>query len=173
LILKGLLYFLPYFKLFLSRSLFDHLSIDRYCGYQVSVYRSGIRDKNEKNLSPQWTINEISTTIVHCKETTMPRPNKYTDDEIAKAMGELKDNWDLNPVGTEISITYVRPSFSDAILFVNSVAFLAEKADHHPNIEIRFRKVKFSLSTHDAKGLTKLDFQLAQQIETLNYRPSA
>lgn len=51
--------------------------------------------------------------------------------------------------------------------FVNSVALLAEKRNHHPDINIRWNKVHLALSTHSAGGLTKLDFKLAKAIDEL------
>ena len=48
--------------------------------------------------------------------------------------------------------------------FVNRVAALAEAADHHPDIDIRYSKVTLTLSTHDAGGLTERDFSLAEKI---------
>ena len=48
--------------------------------------------------------------------------------------------------------------------FVNRVAALAEAADHHPDIDIRYSKVTLALSTHDAGGLTARDFALAEAI---------
>ena len=57
--------------------------------------------------------------------------------------------------------------FSQAIEFVNGVAEIAEEDDHHPEIDIRYNKVKLSLSTHSEGGLTDLDFELAEKIDTL------
>ena len=57
--------------------------------------------------------------------------------------------------------------FSQAIEFVNGVAEIAEEEDHHPEIDIRYSKVKVSLSTHSEGGLTDLDFELAEKIDTL------
>lgn len=57
-------------------------------------------------------------------------------------------------------------SFSDfraAVAFVNRVADLAEAAGHHPDIDIRYNKVRLSLVTHDAGGITARDFELASQ----------
>jgi 4a-hydroxytetrahydrobiopterin dehydratase len=56
------------------------------------------------------------------------------------------------------------PSFPKAIEVVDRVAVLAEAADHHPDIDIRWRTLTFHLSTHSAGGLTKKDFALAKQI---------
>ena len=57
--------------------------------------------------------------------------------------------------------------FSQAIEFVNGVAEIAEEEDHHPEIDIRYSKVKLTLSTHSEGGLTDLDFELAEKIDTL------
>ena len=50
--------------------------------------------------------------------------------------------------------------------FVNRVAELAEKANHHPDIDIRYSKVTLTLSTHDAGGITQNDIDLAKAIDT-------
>jgi 4a-hydroxytetrahydrobiopterin dehydratase len=57
--------------------------------------------------------------------------------------------------------------FKEAIGFVYRVAELAEKANHHPDIEIRFRRVRLFLTTHDAGGLTARDFDLAEHVDAL------
>ena len=68
-------------------------------------------------------------------------------------------------VGDEIRKEYVRASFADAIAFVVRVGFLAEAANHHPDIDVRWRTVHVALSTHDAGGLTTADFDLAGGID--------
>jgi len=55
----------------------------------------------------------------------------------------------------------------EAIDFVNKVAQEAEKMDHHPDIDIRWNKVKLVLSTHSAGGLTNNDFMLATKVDKL------
>ncbi len=67
-----------------------------------------------------------------------------------------------------LSLTATFPSFPDAVDFVNEVARLAEQADHHPDIELRYRTVKLSLTTHSAGGLTDADFTLARRIDELD-----
>lgn len=62
--------------------------------------------------------------------------------------------------------------FAAAIRFVNAVARLAEKANHHPDIDIRWNKVVLTLTTHDQGGLTEKDFVLAAQCERLIQPPS-
>ena len=67
----------------------------------------------------------------------------------------------------EIRRTFQMPSFPAALLFVAAVGQVAETADHHPDIDVRYRKVTLILSTHSAGGLTEKDFALASKIETL------
>lgn len=61
-------------------------------------------------------------------------------------------------------------SFADfraALAFVNKAGELAEAANHHPDIDIRYNKVRLALVTHSAGGLTANDFNLARQINAL------
>lgn len=67
----------------------------------------------------------------------------------------------------QITRTYKLVSFPFAIEFVQRIAALAEAAEHHPDIDIRYDKVKISLSTHDEKGITEKDFALATHIDAL------
>src|SRR3954453_7836308 len=92
----------------------------------------------------------------------MARPEKLTDQDVADALAELP-GWERT--GDEIVKTFERASFPAAIAFVVRIGFFAEAADHHPDLDIRWRKVRVALTTHDAGGLTALDVQLAQQIE--------
>jgi len=66
-----------------------------------------------------------------------------------------------------ISRTVEAPSFPAAIRLVVEVAEAAEDADHHPDIDIRWRKVTFTLSTHSAGGVTDRDTALARRIDEL------
>ena len=70
--------------------------------------------------------------------------------------------------GDAVQKTYALPTFADAIAFVHRVAAAADAMDHHPDIDIRYDKVSFTLSTHSVGGLTQLDFDLARRIEELS-----
>ncbi len=87
-----------------------------------------------------------------------------TESDIKKQLASLK-GWKLE--GKEIVKQYEMKDFVHAMGFVNSVALLAEKANHHPDINIRWNKVKLVLSTHSAGGLTEKDFNLARQVDAL------
>jgi 4a-hydroxytetrahydrobiopterin dehydratase len=66
-----------------------------------------------------------------------------------------------------IERTFEFDDFTQAIEFVNGAAEIAEEEDHHPDIDIRYNKVRISLSTHSEGGLTELDFEVAEKIGTL------
>jgi 4a-hydroxytetrahydrobiopterin dehydratase len=73
--------------------------------------------------------------------------------------------------GDAIVRTFPFPDFVAAMAFVNRVAELAERAWHHPDIDIRWRTVTLSVTTHDEGGLTERDFSLAAAIDALQPRP--
>jgi 4a-hydroxytetrahydrobiopterin dehydratase len=56
-------------------------------------------------------------------------------------------------------------SFRDSVVFVNRVATLADTADHHPDIDVRYDRVTLTLSTHSAGGITEKDLTLAEQVD--------
>ena len=92
----------------------------------------------------------------------MARPTALDDDQIATRLASLS-GWERE--GDEIVKTFELPTFPDAITFVTRLAERAEAANHHPDIDIRWRNVRIALTTHDAGGLTDLDFDLATEIE--------
>jgi 4a-hydroxytetrahydrobiopterin dehydratase len=69
--------------------------------------------------------------------------------------------------GDSITTVTKRKDFKDALLYLGAVAYLAEAANHHPDVTINWNKVTLTLSTHSAGGLTANDFALARQISAL------
>ena len=74
--------------------------------------------------------------------------------------------WELEK--KHIERTFEFDDFTESIDFVNAVAEVAEDEEHHPDIDIRYNKVRLVLSTHSKGGLTDLDFGLAERIDTLS-----
>jgi 4a-hydroxytetrahydrobiopterin dehydratase len=85
-----------------------------------------------------------------------------TDAQLTAALEELPD-WARHD--DAITRTVLRPDFAEAIAFVNRVAELAEAANHHPDIDIRWNRVILVLSTHSEGGVTQRDIALARQID--------
>jgi len=77
----------------------------------------------------------------------------------------LVPEWHLE--GDNIVRQFVFADFLAAMAFVNRVAEKAESAGHHPDIDIRWNKVRLALSSHDAGGLTQADFSLAAIMDSL------
>ncbi len=67
----------------------------------------------------------------------------------------------------ELTRTFMFKDFAGSLAFVNKVGELAEKAGHHPDIDIRYNRVRLALITHDAGGLTANDFDLAAAVTKL------
>jgi 4a-hydroxytetrahydrobiopterin dehydratase len=89
---------------------------------------------------------------------------KLNPAQIKEALASVPE-WEKK--GSSISRTYQFKNFPAAIRFVNDLAKLAEKAWHHPDIDIRWNKVTLTLTTHDAGGLTEKDFELARKFDRL------
>jgi 4a-hydroxytetrahydrobiopterin dehydratase len=87
-----------------------------------------------------------------------------TEDEIAGRLGALP-GWTRQ--GSSIVATVTRGDFREAMLFTGAVAYLAEQANHHPDIAIAWNKVTLTLSSHSDGGLTAADFDLAGKISAL------
>jgi 4a-hydroxytetrahydrobiopterin dehydratase len=88
-----------------------------------------------------------------------------SDAEVKEALADLP-GWEL--AGSDIVREYTFADFKAALAFVNQVGERAEAANHHPDIDIRWNKVKLALSTHSEGGLTNNDFALAAEIESLS-----
>src|SRR5215467_1576374 len=86
-----------------------------------------------------------------------------SSEEIKRAIEELGSGWELKD--DKIIKSFQFPSFMNAIEFVNDVADIAEKVNHHPIITINWRTVKFSLKSFDVDAVTDRDIELAKQIE--------
>lgn len=89
---------------------------------------------------------------------------KLSQDQISEAVAGLS-GW--AQTGDEIGKQFEFEDFVGSMAFVNRVADAAEAADHHPDIDIRYNKVKIALSTHSEGGITDKDVALARQIESL------
>jgi 4a-hydroxytetrahydrobiopterin dehydratase len=84
--------------------------------------------------------------------------------EVELRLAKLK-NWKLR--GRRIVRTVRFKTFLDAINFINRVAIIAERRNHHPDLRISYSRVTISLITHNVRGITDLDFQLAEEINKI------
>jgi 4a-hydroxytetrahydrobiopterin dehydratase len=87
-----------------------------------------------------------------------------TPEEITERLESL-DGWALD--GKAIKKQFTFQDFPEAILFVSALVPGAEEVDHHPDIEIHYKRVILSYSTHDAGGLTQKDFDGAAMADAV------
>ena len=87
-----------------------------------------------------------------------------SDEEIRTALADLT-GWE--PVDGAITKQYRLGGFPEAVAFVVRLSFDAEAADHHPDLDIRYDKVRVTLSTHSEGGVTNKDIALATVVEAL------
>ena len=84
--------------------------------------------------------------------------------EAKHRLRELK-GWQIE--NGQLTRTFEFSTFLAALSFVNGVGELAERVGHRPDIDIRYNRVRLSLSTHDAGGITSRDFDLAARVDSL------
>jgi 4a-hydroxytetrahydrobiopterin dehydratase len=90
--------------------------------------------------------------------------SKLSEAEIVARLPDAK-GWERH--GDMLVRTWQFPSFRRAMEFVNQVAALIEKTDHHPDLIVQYRNVRIEMSTHDVGGLTERDFSLIAEINEL------
>jgi 4a-hydroxytetrahydrobiopterin dehydratase len=90
---------------------------------------------------------------------------KLSDSEIGAALKSLP-GWSHE--SGAIVKTYKFGKFAEGIAFVQRIAEAADAMDHHPDIDIRYTKIRVALSTHDAGGVTASDVKLASEVERLS-----
>lgn len=88
---------------------------------------------------------------------------KLAPAEVKEGLASL-DGWALADDGLSISRRFEFRNFSEAFAFMTRVALAAEKLDHHPDWSNVYKTVDIRLNTHDAGGLTELDFKLAKRM---------
>jgi 4a-hydroxytetrahydrobiopterin dehydratase len=88
---------------------------------------------------------------------------KLAKEAVEQALATLP-GWYLAADGLSISRTFTFKNFSEAFAFMTRAALAAEKLDHHPDWSNVYNTVDVKLNTHDAGGLTELDFELARRM---------
>lgn len=90
---------------------------------------------------------------------------KIYNEETAQSVLSQLTNWTFSNDGIEKKFEF--ENFSQALAFIVQIGLLAETKNHHPELFNVYNKVNIRLSTHDAKGVTDKDFELAKAIEKM------
>jgi 4a-hydroxytetrahydrobiopterin dehydratase len=100
----------------------------------------------------------------------MTKPRVYSEDETTKRLAAELPKWRLE--SGWIRRKYKTHSWKGTLMAVNTIGHLAESAWHHPDLAVSYAFVEVKLTTHDAKGITDKDFELARKIEDfVSWRP--
>lgn len=88
--------------------------------------------------------------------------------EVIMSLSQLT-GWGLSGDGENIAIekSFEFTDHTHALLFVNSVGWLSEKLNHHPELVLTYRRCLLRWRTHDVRGLSRLDFEAASQADAL------
>lgn len=102
----------------------------------------------------------------HCKapsKTDQP----LGKDGIEALMGELDDAWQADQSGERISRDFTFKNFYETVAFVNALAWIANREDHHPDLEVSYKHCVVHFSTHAIGGLSENDFICAAKADAL------
>jgi 4a-hydroxytetrahydrobiopterin dehydratase len=94
----------------------------------------------------------------------VPRPPRLSPDDVAAALERLPA-WSGGADGVERTLQL--PSFRAAAEAISMIADVAEQLDHHPDLDLRWTKVRVAVVTHSAGGVTELDLELARRVDAL------
>lgn len=101
---------------------------------------------------------------LHQFQRSPPMPDRIPEEALQQRLKKVPE-WEIKKDRLVRSFEF--DEFMDGIDFVNGVAEIADDANHHPDILIRYNVVKLSLTTHDSGGITDRDFELAARVDTL------
>ena len=107
----------------------------------------------------------IADDPAHKSKYNPPMAQKLADSQVGQHLGKLK-GWTRR--GDEITKTFNFKNFYETMSFVNAVAHIANKLDHHPDMEVGYNKLTIRFSTHSVGGLSENDFVAAGKIDQLS-----
>ncbi len=88
-------------------------------------------------------------------------------DEAGNMLDQLND-WELDEPGKEISRSFEFKNYYETMAFVNALAWVAHREDHHPDLQVGYNRVHVRFSTHSIGGLSENDFICAAKIDALS-----
>ncbi len=91
----------------------------------------------------------------------------YAPEEAQAMMGQLQAGWELVEEGKAIARTFEFRNYHETMAFVNAVAWIAHREDHHPDLEVHYGRCRVRWSTHAIGGLSENDFICAAKVDAL------
>ena len=112
------------------------------------------------NYVAQSQSDLVSKTCEACEKGTQP----YTSEQIRAQLAELPD-WDYE--NGEIARVFSFKNYYETMAFVNAVAWISHREDHHPDLEVGYNKCRVRYSTHSIGGISENDFICAANVSEL------
>jgi len=94
--------------------------------------------------------------------------DRVDDQELHNVLAHALHGWSKSENALER--TFELADFKAALTFINELGEHAEEMGHHPDVDLRYNKVKLRLTSHDVGGITRRDLRLAEQAETIAHR---
>ncbi len=111
------------------------------------------------------TLNDLLAS--HCQSLKGPQ-HLLSEAHCATLLGLLPQDWDVVEDGQAIRKTFRFPDYYRTLAFVNALAFIAHREDHHPDLGVHYDRVVVRYSTHDVGGLSQNDFICAAKAQALH-----
>ncbi len=107
-------------------------------------------------------------TLLKANEAPAPARYAFSATEIVTNLAKL-EGWRLAGDGADVAIekTFSFANYHETMAFVNALAFIAHRQDHHPDLSVHFNRCVVRFSTHDVGGLSRTDFDCAAQVDAL------
>ncbi len=110
----------------------------------------------------------MMNTLTKTNEAKAPVRYAFSATEIVTNLAKL-DGWRLAGDGADMAIekTFSFANYHETMAFVNALAFIAHRQDHHPDLLVHFNRCVVRFNTHDVGGLSRTDFECAAQVDAL------
>ena len=107
-------------------------------------------------------------TILKTNEALAPVKHAFNATEIVANLAQL-EGWRLTGDGADVAIekTFSFANYHETMAFVNALAFIAHRQDHHPDLSVHFNRCVVRFHTHDVGGLSMADFDSAARVDAL------
>lgn len=106
-------------------------------------------------------------SMIKARKFRESRGHPFTKEEAQALLSETLREWMLNEMGTEISRTYKFENYYETMAFVNAIAWISLRENHHPNLEVSYNRCTVHYTTHVIKGLSENDFICATKVDAL------
>jgi len=108
------------------------------------------------------------TSMLHKRDWSTEPRRALNPTEIVTHLAQ-RPGWKLDGDGDRVAIekTYTFDNYHETIAFVNALAFIAHRQDHHPDLSVHFNRCVVRFNTHDVGGISTTDFECAAQADAL------